>query len=83
MKLPKLVKTSQQLRKLLRQGAEEGIASWDCIGPCPEFIRAPATEFVVDGERYVVFMFYSDFKAFRKDMEAKDQAREKKGCIEG
>lgn len=82
MKLPKLVKTSQQLRKLLRKGAEEGMASWDRIGPCPEFIKAPATEFVVGGETYIVFMFYSDFKAFQKDMEAKDQAREK-GCVEG
>jgi len=82
MKLPKLVKTSQQLRKLLRQGADENMSSWHCLGPCPEFIKTPATEFVVDGEAYIVLMFYSDFKAFQKDMEAKDKARDK-GCIEG
>ena len=78
MKLPKLIRTLQQLRKLLRSGPIENHSSWDRIGPCPDFIKAPAVELVVGGESYVVFMTYSALKAFHKDLDEKDKAREKK-----
>jgi len=76
MKLPKLIKTYQQLRKILRKGACPA-ASWEGEGPCPEFIKTAATELILDDERYIVFMSLSDVKAFRRTMEEQDKARQK------
>jgi hypothetical protein len=74
MKLPRLIKTTQQLRKILRQGPIENLTSWDCLGPCPEFIKGAAVEMVIGGESYVVFKRVCDLIEFHKDLMAKDEA---------
>jgi len=82
MNLPKLISSPRQLRKLIRKGPLENEQSWEEFGPCPDFIRSPAVQFTTAGESYVVFMHRRDFEAFRKDVKAKDEARDG-GCIEG
>lgn len=72
MKLPKLIKTARQLRKLLRHGSTEILASWTDMGPCPEFICAPAVEFFCKGESYIVFTTIEKLQAFHADLMKKD-----------
>lgn len=74
MKLPMLIKTTPQLRKVLRRGPIENLTSWDCLGPCPEFISGGAVEMVIGGESYVVFKRLSDLIEFHRDLIAKDEA---------
>lgn len=69
-----LIKTTQQLRKVLRQGPIENLASWERLGPCPEFISGAAVEMVIDGKSYVVFKRACDLIKFYRDLMAKDKA---------
>ena len=78
MKLPKLIKTLQQLRKILRRGPIKGQVSWDRQGPCPQFLCSPACEITVQNERYLVFMQLKELEDFCKDLQEKD--RRKNAC---
>jgi len=83
MKLPRLIKTTQQLRKVLRQGPIENLTSWDRDGPCPEFIRDAAVEMVIGGESYVVFKKVHDLIKFHRDLMEKDKAAKDKAAKTG
>jgi len=83
MKLPRLIKTASQLRKVLRQGPIENLSSWDCYGPCPEFICSAAVEMVIDGESYVVFKKVHDLIEFHRDLMEKDKAAKDKAAKPG
>ena len=77
MKLPQLIKTKHQLRKVLRKGDIESKASFDRLGPCPEFIQGAATELCVQGVSYIVFMSLSALEKFRLELQKQDDARRK------
>jgi hypothetical protein len=72
MKLPKLVKTVRQLRKILRHDATTIQATWSRIGPCPEFICSPAVELSYKGESYIVFTTVNELETFHADLKRKD-----------
>jgi hypothetical protein len=61
VKLPLLIKTEQQLRKVLRKGSIENLACWDRAGPCSDFIKTAATQITILGIDYIVFMAWPAF----------------------
>jgi len=75
MKLPHLIKTKPQLRKVLRKGDIENKASFDRRGPCPEFIQGAATELCIQGVAYIVFMPWHELEAFHLELQKQDDAR--------
>ncbi len=79
MKLPQLIKTLAQLRKVLRSAPIENKTSWEREGPCPQFLKHSATEIMVGGKSYVVFMPRAEFEAFWAGLieEERENARSK------
>lgn len=75
MKLPKLIKTLQQLRKVLRKGLISFQVSWEGQGPCPQFLYSSACEMTIQNERYIVFMSPGWLEDFQKDLQEKDRQK--------
>ncbi len=78
MKLPHLIKTKSQLRKVLRKGGIENKTSFDRRGPCPEFIQGAATELCFKEVTYIVFMSQYDLEKFHLELQKQDDANAKK-----
>ncbi|KKL57239.1 hypothetical protein LCGC14_2237360 [marine sediment metagenome] len=75
MKLPLLIKTKQQLRKILRKGKIENLVSWDRLGPCADFVKSVATQITVNKITYIVFIHSFELVEFHKKLIIEDQRR--------
>jgi hypothetical protein len=59
-----LVQTKVQLRKLIEQYEIICHESWKKVGPCGDFIEAPAVKFRAGDSNYIVLMSKEDFDEF-------------------